>query len=295
MAEEITGRRIYDPRLGKERDAFPEEVLPEDQQSTLQRLMAEEMKKYEDMVQAAVGAKIATPENDRIVLGYGLAAAEKKREEYRRAIKTNPANLIAEVFKKLNPGNNGAASFALQVLNARVDENIRRVEAARNEDTVAGRSLRSAAVVVDLFYNRGGVNSYNIPLRSILATYEPRDTLGNLDEQSVQTLLTELAAYPTPKPVNIIQLFQALPAYNGNINESRPKTPYTEQVRGSSLLVLRNLKANKPGLEGIGVNVVIAQNAAIKSVDITGDVKAIARVVDIGGYAPYSPPQQQAR
>lgn len=262
--------RVYDPDLGEERDAFPDEVVNPEEEKAMQRLMRqgeEEFKKLYDEV--AQSGQMSEDELNAI-LKAGKIKAERERQRYLEAIRSNPANIIADIFKKFDPQSDPRIQTTIVGLNQQVTSVTNNVNTAKSTDKIAGRDIQPTANYIPLAISE---------LRSLIATYET-----NLDNPKVLQILNELGVLPTPEPISINQLFDIVRQANNKEESGKPYMSAENAIRG--------FPSKQPGLEGITVGVERNINLGSSSkeyIDIFGDTQTWARIIDKGNFTPYKP------
>lgn len=275
MAEDMpNGQKVFDPDLGKERDAFVGEIVPPEQQTTLQRLMAEEEKKYADL--ADYVANQLDPEQQRTLRLAGKIAAEKKRGEYLAAIKTNPAVIIQGILEEFKP----KLLKAIPVMLTELATNVGNLK----------QSLKDFAVTTRLM---GG------QLDKPLVDYLKRQVIlvqiivPGIPSRDLDQLLEKLGMYPDQdittftKLVNII--YRTVPLSNSTraFNSDKIYSAKTSlQVSDGQVFEIGNLNSNTPGLEGISLTLGVTNpgftNPNLYSLYIFARREAQARIVELG-------------
>lgn len=277
--------KAYDPILGKERDAFPGEIIPEEQQTTLNRLMAQGEAEFRALYDAvAATGQLSEPELNGI-LKAGKIRAEQKREEYLRAIRSNPANIIGTVIQSLPPLFPSQIKQASKTLNANVARVVELVNIAKNRNQVAGNIVFDTET-----YAAGTVASERSRVLTMLGTGQAAE---QVKENQIIELLRKLDAFPTEEPQSIERLLSIIPvASNGIEFRTEYDVYYREDVTSLNRerFTRLALPAKKPGLEGIQVlvntQILRPGEYTIIGSAILANPRAWARIVDIGGFSP---------
>lgn len=270
--------QVYDPALGKKRDVFPGEIVPPEQEATLQRLMREEKeafsKRYEPI------ADQLTPIQRDAIAQAELALAELKRKEYLKAVRQNPAVIIQDVLKQFDPAyeviTNSFLTLDQSVANLQNDT--RRL---KDNDTIKGVKQDTLTYVQSLLKGDSDKNQ----LLQIYSQYIKGDR--NENQKLVFDLLTKLGMIPQLESFNSIEsLAQGI---IGSGNSASSGKPYATGNRG--LESIQGLSSNNPGLEGIEATIKY-RGLVIDYVSIKATPEALTRIVDRGQYIPYQAPTQ---
>lgn len=252
---------IIDPLLGKPRDAFPGEIVPLEEQKTLQRLMAKEIIEFKKFLDPAVQTGQLTPDEINAILKAGNIRAELKRAEYLKAIRTNPANIIIDICRKY-----GLEELSVK-FNADIDllrkdvEDIKAVAITKGTlppatDTAVEFALdnrrRSRARDLSAFKiadgNRvrfgGGEGSVVDTQQSLVVN---AGDINPTDSPTIIALLRDLGIPLLNNVQSIDDLFRIIKGAN---NQDASKA-YIRQI--FDIAVIPNLRSEKPGLEGVRV------------------------------------------
>lgn len=275
---EPTGEKVYDPNLGKERDAFPGEIIPPEQEKTLNRVMRGGEEEFRKVYEAVAKTGRLTTEELNAVLKAGKINAEIKRQEYLKAIRENPANIISEIFRGFKPGQNLAANRALRELDGFVQDKTRILEIARATDKTAGRDIKPTQE-----YAEQVLRDFDSRRMTVYSRTNFNITEGFND--SCRKLLIELDALPSEDIKSISQLVQSV--LNSN-NTSDSGKPYLQSGQKTDFIYINNLSAQRPGLEGVYINFTYdGFLQEVVSLNILCGSTTLTRIVDRGQYVPY--------
>lgn len=270
MAEQ----RIFDPRLGEDRDAFPGEVVDPEKQSTLQRLMAEEEERFTaDLAEVKATGKFS-PDDENAVRRFAKLRAEVQRAKYLEALNSNPANLLQNALKELAKSGDTIPVRSLITL----DENINKLQngivVEKASDKMSGESQDTEAKVKKYLGRPGTIDT--------LIYFDLGGNISVLQRTSFE-LIKKLGFLPLESLSSFSDLYSAVRTTNNN---DRSGKPYLFE---NNPFAIRNLSSNIPGLEGINANINFTngQFLAVNSFRIFGTPQALARIVDKGQYVPY--------
>lgn len=272
--ENLSDQRVFDPDLGKERDAFPGEIVAPEEEKTLQRLMREGRNEFQTIFDAVKNTGQLNDDELTAVLKAGEAYGEIKRREYLEAIRTNPANLIANILMGLQPDKDPNLKKTLVDLNGKVAAKV-----AAIKDDMSASKLKGE----ELTKTRDSAKKY---LRSE-ADYELSRYLpvpGEGADLKIETILDKLGAFPNDERVPLIRIRSIL---SGAGNDAKTGISYFSDapyVEGNSV---NNLKATSPLFEGVYVSLRYDRNGNVSNLFIDGDEGFWARVVDTGQFVPY--------
>lgn len=261
--------QVFDPSLGEPRDAFPGEVVPPEQEKTLQRLMRKEKERFtNDLGEVKRTGKLSASDEEA-VLRFADLRAEVQRAKYLEASNSNPANILQNALKELFRGKDDIVKESLISL----DENIARLQKnifiERSSDKMSDKSLNTERNVRSYLSKAEGANTLI------------RGEIANVDETGIAfELIKKLGLIPLESLSSFSDLYQAVKAANN------------PQASGKPSLVdyaIRNLPSNSPGLEGITASIYFTGDTVpnFRGFTISVTPQALARIVDKGQYVPY--------
>lgn len=273
--------RVYDPYLGEERDAFPGEVVKPEEEKTMQRLMRQGEEEFKRLyAEVAQSGQLSQVELNGI-LKAGKIRAERERQKYLEAIRSNPANIIGNILRNLDPQADRSIFVSLNRLDSSIREVSEEVEEGRSTDKMGGRGLGSTVDYVGRVLDRRGFNG------AVIASYQSSQNIL-IDEDKVTKMLKELGAFPSPEITTASQLCKIIREAGNKAGSGKPV--YDGRPDFNRIVQAKDIPANAPGLEGVTVRLsfVNLSTPEVRNIYIQGTPQAWARIVDIGGYIPYS-------
>lgn len=264
MPEDMPAERVYDPDLGRERNALPGEIVKPEEEKTLNRLMREGrqyfQKIYDKVQEANKTTKQFSAEELDIAIRLGEAFAQVQRNEYLDAIRANPINILREAIQAIKLGDIGVS--ALQRLNKNVDEIISGVQARQVSDKQRSQAVRPTVEYVRDIFKREDTNF--TPLCQIEIPY------GQVNK-ALNTLLERLDIIPRADFPALSELARTL---GTNYDIQQPSgTAFRDAYQ------IDRFPLNRPGLEGILVNFSGGQYG-IDTIGFGANEQATARIVD---------------
>lgn len=261
MAEELpTGQRIYDPNLEKERDAFPGEIVSPDQQKTMQRLMARDKAKFDELV-LSVSDALSTDEINALRKA-GQIAAERARERYLEQIKTDPVTNIKKALE--DAAISEPEKQIVETLSKQIMDSVERFKSAFNQQKAIDKAGGSQELSPDVY-------SENLlktnPDRGILVSR----SFDRRFRKFAEKIINNLGAFPSTEVTNLDQLITTFKAVGDKNGVTYVKGTYTERITG--------LPALNPGLEGITINIFSDINGRETTIEIRANQDAWARIM----------------
>lgn len=252
---EPTGQRVFDPILGTERDAFPSEVVPLEQEKTLNRLMREGEERFLQIYNAVSG-QLSEAESIA-VLKAGRLFAEQKRQEYLEGIKSNPGNIIVNLLRPVaNEATDQPVRRGLLFLNKTVVDLSNLITRLRSTDEVAGKPTKSISD-----YLRGTAADQKVFFYE--STVPNQSVRIDIETDIFYEVISRLGALPSP---NIQSYGELRNVVQGSRNEKESGKPFyfNDALSGTGI---SNLPCNIPGLEGFTVA------TAVRFINSGGDVR----------------------
>ena len=283
--------QVYDPNLGGERDAFPGEVVPPEQQKTLQRLMQEGEGQFRKLYDEVAESGQLTPEELNGILKAGKIRAERERQKYLEGIRQNPANIIQGLLKECKPEENNIVMAMLGGLNNKVKNLEGAIASAKIPDQLKGADKSTLEYIIQLSNadpRIGILLNLQFYDRYTAIDRENRPTTDQNREQIVFETLKKLGLVPAESLRSFADLYSAVRDSGNTLNSGKPYAVSDTQDRLNVYRIL-NLSSNRPGLEGIEASFELNNIFQPRSVAISSTPEALARIVDRGGYVPYNP------
>lgn len=284
MAVEPTGDKLFDPFLG-ERDAFPGEVIPREQETDFDRQKRLAAQPYLDLYNLAAQRGGLSQTELIGVLKAAQLAAEAKGAELEEAFKANPAAIIQGIILANSAGSN--FTIPVDILDTAIEELIETDKRLKQGDIAQGKTPRRT---LDYFPEKGifeltKINTGRDP--------DPQTT------SNIFAILRDLGGLPAPGISNFSELLQIIPAYFPG-NKPRPPevTLYREAATNTNKIA--GLKSNRPGLEGVSFRLGINQDSSRRDeitpyyLDVLSTPELCAKIIDTAaGFKPVRPPEQR--
>ncbi len=280
MAIEPNGDKIFDPYLGRERDAFPGEVKPEGEQTSFDKALATAARPYFDLYNLAAQRGGLSPEELTGVLKAAEIAKNDKSKELEAAFKENPATILQNLFinaaqQTTDEGMRNNFNFLLGSIDSKIFNDQRTIQELRREDLAAGRPELSIGDYAETVVIQGG--SLNGNLLASLNT----GTQGSLANESLAVLK---ALKIVPDSTQDLTEFTSPIIRSGNTVDSG--RPYCQRLNGGA--VISGLKPQVPGLEGVFVKLEY-MNRTNKSIEIRATPDTFVKIAETqAGFVPYS-------
>lgn len=297
----MAAEQVNDPNLlGGQRDAFPGEVVPPEQQTTLQRLMQEGENQFRALYDEVAESGQLTPEELNAILKAGKIKAERERQKYLEGIRQNPANIIQGFLKEFKPEENNIAMALLNGLNDKVETLERNITSIKTSNQLRGENKTTLAYMKELTQGGSRLNElfrldfYQDYLSVNFATNDAgRPQTDKNREQIVFEIIKKLGLVPADSLRSFDNLYRAV---NNSGNTPESGKPYVEEsgTTGNIILKVKNLSSNRPGLEGITASIDI-NSRGLSSVIISSSPEALARIIDRGKYVPYQQLIEQSK
>lgn len=274
MSNEASEETIYDPILGRQRDAFPGEIVRPEEEKALQRLMREGREQFRNIYDAVKGTEQLNTDELNTILKAGDVYAEIKRREYLEAIRTNPANLIKDIFVGLGPDEDLNVRAALTDLNIKIETKSAAIVDAKSVADLNGDEID---------YVAAGLNTAG----RVLLTYKvgPEDR----QQKKVGKVLQLIDAYPGGESVDLGRLLEIIKRTKATRQFGTDFTPrpYATDFE------LSDLPARNPLLTGVYANLVYYKDSTGKvgRLDLNANKNFWSSVVATGQYIPYVSPK----
>lgn len=269
MPEDMPAERVYDPDLGRERNALPGEIVKPEEEKTLQRLMREGREYFQEVYERVKKDNETTKQFSEdeleLALKLGEAFARVKRREYLEAIRANPVNEIRKIL--LSVQTEVTASFfaqKLKELEKSIQEIVNEVQGRRVADKRVGRPIRST-----LDYVQDGLRKNDRVFERILDINTSYST--QLVKESVNTLVEKFGVVPV---VNFTLLKELASSLDNTNDDQRP----TGSCDSNSYSIDR-LPLGQPGLEGVLINLE-GGRFYVFGLSLKVNAQGMARIVD---------------
>lgn len=273
----IMVEQVYDPGLGKERDAFPGEIVPPEQEKTMQRLMRVEAENFRARYDPIV--KQLTPQQQDAIAAAEQLLRERKRAEYLEAVKQNPAIIIQSILKQFDPANKSIKN-ALETLEREIRSLQSSAESQRKSDEIKGTEP-DILKYVDAYIRTKG-DSCNLAVLVLGPSPNQNDVTAAFEA------LRRLGLIPTPS-INSFQELRSAVEYANNPLESGKLLLVRKRSLATDYYTIKNLFSTRPGLEGIEAEIKYRDlfNNVPESISIKGTQKTYASILDRGNYVPF--------
>lgn len=260
--------QLFDPYLGKERDAFPGEVVSPAEESTLQRLMREGKEEFGRIYESVRQTGKLTEDELNALLKAGEVNAEIKRQEYLEAIRSNPASILQRVLIEANALGTVNGRFCLQNIDESVKRVIRSVDSSISASSVANAPQSTTEEYIERALGKGNISARF----TALIVKEP-------DDYSIAvSAIDRLKLIPG----EVTDLFDLRATVSNANNAPASNLPYYN----ANINTVFGLRPKLPGLEGVTVSIKY-QGQSVDRVFFEANAEALAKVYDLGQYTPY--------